>query len=442
MTNNFKADAFLAFYNGGLAGNGIRFHIAFEYNYLKQKAKQEWNIPFKVISRKIQTFQGFECSLIGTPPSPDYEFDSTEETKDIYNNSFVIILNALEDLYDQGKRNILFLQRGYISYGLWAVKRAQEVLQARDKNLNIRIVWDDSSDPDTDEASYDLDYNSIPISRFYAPAYKDTYGLIYNWHKNPSEDLRIMPNMAGHQMVSNPYPQKYLDWLKQAANISQAEAREKISKIFPFMNFDIKENDLLIPIMASGGCFQQENVDKWMTLAQYESVVTCTKNILNGLQKATENENKKIFIACAPECVELMEKFFKKSKNLIAIPLNVISQENILYMYLASDTVIQRATHSISASQSPALKQLCLTAVMPALGYMDVEKMAQDVTNRGLGIVLDWSDEKLGEKIFDIIKKDKAGELNKIKQNGYDEFYKVHEGEGNVFKVIEKLAGF
>jgi hypothetical protein len=336
---------------------------------------------------------------------------------EIYRNVTSTIVQEVWNLYNQKVRHFLAVCCGYTSYGAFALKRAVEEVANTypDDPISGNVIVQDSSFPDTDALSTELDADGYPVTRFHGPAYQSTPHLHVTFTLNGAVpfDVRLSrrcPPGCTALMTTFPYTPRYLASWQKNTRRKKAGARARLAALLPGWD-TIGATDWIVPLIASGGCWDLTSVGKWMTCEQYDTVVQGTLALVQALQRVAKHTSKRVVLPIPrPGAVLAQASLSVKSiehadqadpPGVVLAPHDVLPQAAFMDLILGADLVVNRAVQANSYVETVLVHKPQLVMTIPAAGYMDAEAMAQAL-RRGV-IQCNQGPEELADEIVRVL---------------------------------------
>jgi hypothetical protein len=158
---------------------------------------------------------------------------------------------------------------------------------------------------------------------------------------------------------------------------------------------EVTPADYIIPLIASGGCWEKASVGKWMTPEQFLTVEQGTLTLTNALRIVSEQTGKRIFMPLIrqgadfvlskqlPNVSSTEQEPSDYRTGVIILPYDTLPQPSFIDLITASDLVVHRTvqTNSFAETIFAQVPQVIMT--IPAAGYMEAELMAESMS-RGL----------------------------------------------------------
>jgi hypothetical protein len=337
----------------------------------------------------------------------------------IYQNVCNAITSELYYLYSIGVRHFTAVCCGYTSYGLFALKQAIEKLNVSSEHdpMTGNVTIQDSSFPDVDVLNTQLDEQGYPLTRFYGPAYQSTQYLRVVFTLNGAVPFDVSlskrsPVGCEPIMTALPYTPRYIVSWQERAMISKIEARKRLECVLPELT-KITSSDWVIPLVASGGCWERASIGKWMTEEQYETVERGTLTLINALRCVSEQSDKLIFMPLIRQgadfvltqqmsAVYSIEQVLSDFRTgVVILPYDTLPQPSFIELITGSDLVVHRTiqTNSFAETIFARVPQVIMT--IPAAGYMEAELMARQMS-QGL-IRYDQEPKEIASELYRIL---------------------------------------
>jgi hypothetical protein len=313
----------------------------------------------------------------------------------IYHNASIAITEEMRYLYASGIRHFAGVCCGYTSYGLFALQQAMAALNTAhpDDPITANVIIQDSSFPDTDALSTEVDARGYPITRFYGPAYQSTPYLrvIFTLNGAVPFDIALserVPPGCTPIMATYPFTPRYLAYWQEAGKMPKAQAREPLAGVLPGWA-KIKPTDWVIPLVASGGCWDSSSVGKWMTAEQFTTVVEGTLTIVNALRAVAQQTDRPIFMPLIRKGAELVlaQNLADVSAitqwnadgpaGVVMLLYDTLPQSWFVNFVVGADLIINRAVQANSFVETILAQTPQLVMTIPAAGYMEAELMAE-----------------------------------------------------------------
>lgn len=313
---------------------------------------------------------------------------------EIYHHVSITIADELNYLYLMGIRHFTAVCCGYTSYGLFALQRALEMLNASHLSspMTSNVIIQDSSFPDIDVLSTQLDQHGYPLTRFYGPAYQSTPYLRIVFTLNGAIPFDVylskrLPPGCIPIMTALPYTPRYIASWQNRAKLSKGEARKQLGRALPAVT-SITSTDYVIPLVASGGCWEESSVGKWMTREQFITVEEGTLTLVNALRSLSERSGKRIFMPLirqganfvlsqqVPDVYSTERGSLDVQTGVIVLPYDTLPQPSFIDLISGSDLVVHRTVQTNSFAETIFARVPLVVMTIPAAGYMDAEMMA------------------------------------------------------------------
>ncbi|HUW21717.1 MAG TPA: hypothetical protein VMW41_03520 [Candidatus Bathyarchaeia archaeon] len=304
------------------------------------------------------------------------------------------VYQATKQLAEQKIERIFYLATGYTAQSPLAAAKA--ILRIK-RELNCpelagRFVYQDSCVPDYDNPSWNLDINGRPLDRFFPPAYAglpnqglETFAACVNWLPCPptaeADRLQAYPGLKRLTVAQNftpDYIQRLQDFYK---GLTVSEARRLIQAY----GLDILSNgnpNVVCP--ACGDYWNQENVGKWLTPEQFQSILAGTQTLALGVLEASRQIGRSINLVLPAEAIEFLlskkiEGVFTPDQNpttsgILIVPKPELPQTVLLAVYKLSQLIINRTSETNASAEVailPDIPQILFT--IPGFGYMGVD---------------------------------------------------------------------
>jgi hypothetical protein len=335
---------------------------------------------------------------------------------EIYNNVGVAVRAELEHLYATGVRHFAAICCGYTSYGVFALRQAVDALNAThpDDQMTGNVVVQDSSFPDTDALSHELDGRGYPMTRFHGPAYRSTPALRVVFTLNGAVPFEIRlskrcPRGCTPIMATFPYTPRYLASWRRTTARSKVRARARLVGALPGWE-RVAARDWVVPLLASGGCWDASSIGKWMTQEQFNTMTQGTLAIAQALRQVGTRGARRVVLPVTTSGADFLQQQAGIGSvqdcgddhyGVVVAPFEVLPQGSYMDLILGADLVINRAVQANSFAETLLARQPQLVMTIPAAGYMDAELMAQGLP-RGL-VRYDQSPDAIGEEIYRVL---------------------------------------
>src|SRR5712691_153639 len=327
-----RSEALLRVVPVALAGGGPVTQTIQIDQWLQRLSEQNNNIPVRRIGGASQAGLADE-RVIGKIYGLNRTIPAGSSISDIYHNVSAVIAGELDYLYSTKKiRHFTCVCCGYTSYGLFALKRAIERLNASHPHdaITANVIIQDRCFPDVDSLSQELDERGFPSTRFYGPAYASMPDMrvVFTLNGALPFDVRLSkrtPAGCEHIMTTFPFTDEYVEGWQAAGKKPKLEARKRLEQFLPGLASS-ETSDWMVPLVASGGCWDEQNVGKWMTERQFESMVQGTLTIVRALQYVAERGNKRIFLLLSGRGADLIRSqqiagvYNMEDENLDTLP--------------------------------------------------------------------------------------------------------------------------
>lgn len=386
----------------------------------------------------------------------DRAIEPGSSVSEIYHNVCTTITNELDYLYTIGVRHFTAVCCGYTSYGLFAFKQAIDKLNASHTNdpMTGNVAIQDSSFPDVDVLSTQLDQHGYPLTRFFGPAYRSTRYLRIVFTLNGAVPFDVTlskrcPTGCVPIMTALPYTPRYISSWQKRAKISKSEARERLEQVLPGLT-KLIPIDWIIPLIASGGCWEKSSVGKWMTPEQFLTVEEGTLTLIDALRFVAEQSGKRIFMPLIRQGADFVlskhilnvssieQEPLDSRTGVTILPYDTLPQPSFIDLISASNLVVHRTvqTNSFAETIFAQVPQIIMT--IPAAGYMEAELMAQNMSQ---GLVRYNQDPKeIGAEIFRII--NDPGYKTNLLHSLWSTFSNMYsDPQSNFGSVLARIAG-
>jgi hypothetical protein len=375
-------------------------------------------IPVRRIGVAGQLSNFVDEQITGTAFPLDRTIEAATTVSSIYHNASSVLRQEMQYLYSIGIRHFAGVCCGYTSYGPLGLKRAlAEINQANpDDPMTGNVIVQDSSFPDTDMLSAELDVSGYPTTRFHGPSYESTAHLKIIFTLNASVPFEIalsrrIPGGCAPVLSTVPLTRRYIEKWQEIGKTPRAHVRRRLDgKIGQWER--VKADDWVVPLLASD-IWDPDSIGKWMTREQYDTVEEGTLGLVRGLCQVAEKTSKPVFLPLVRSGAD-----FILSQNLsnvhsmgsgasgvkpgvVLLPYEVLVQSSFVDLIVGADLIINRAVQSNSFSETILAGKPQLVITMPAAGYMEAELMAQGM-KQGL---LHYNDppEEIGAEIFRVL---------------------------------------
>src|SRR5579859_6585277 len=163
-----RANVLLRIVPVALAGGGSVTQTTQIDEWLNILSKQH-NVPVRRIRVAGHYASFVDEQITGTIYPLDRSIEQAVSVSGIYHNVTKAITDEVHYLYSMGVRNLAGVCCGYTSYGLFALKHALEEINTAHLNdrMTGKIIIQDSSFPDIDALSTELDDKGYPVTRFH-----------------------------------------------------------------------------------------------------------------------------------------------------------------------------------------------------------------------------------------------------------------------------------
>lgn len=448
----------------GLAGDGPSTQ-ALQVAEGMKKIAGILDIPFYYAGSAGGVSEISEAEFTGSLPEQIASFsESPGDTPAKYKAVEKTLTDTIYALANMGHENIFIVSTGYTGFVPFGLKRAIEtVTQETKKNIRAKLVMQDSSFPDEDNPSFDTTVDGYPYDRFYPPGYASNTDVETWMLNNTWIDFNIKwarhraPNGIIGASSSIPFTPEYVHRWTEWRKVKKESAREMLAEYVrnsnpAFAEELAKKDNLFIPFFASSGYFDQKNVGKWMTRAQFDDMIIGSKKLIHAAREIARLTGKKVllsgvpkFIELAkslnlPEMAEITEKNIETAKVLLVRAPRFPQSRYGMY-HRAADVVIHRTVQANSSAESVITGVPQLIYTIPGEGYMDAPKMDQGAYLRGLRQYTSEVDMlKLADRLADIATD--PGEAASLVDAADTYFLQNHKNPGtNFFTMIAHLAG-
>jgi hypothetical protein len=314
---------------------------------------------------KLSASHGFELLNV-SPKKPDspYEVQFSYETRS-YGPRHKQACVFADDLMKQlSGCDVRIFSWGYTSFMPFAFSEYV-------KRGDVKVVWGDSSPPDTDIPGEDIE-----SSRFFAEAYRGTMQMLWSWHDFNEADPRLLARMPCNVPIvksSRPFSEDYVDHLKAVRDEERSPMRKE---------FGIREQDVAV-LVGSSDIWSGSAVGNWMTREQSEDVHEKTRFMIPAIEAmggvlGLEGRSLKVFADPA-----LQQVYYLRSENA---DVSFAHHEAYRYHRLlrAADGLLVRTTNCVTSAEAAFLGTPQNVTLMPAKGYMNVEVFAEYAVQRSL----------------------------------------------------------
>ena len=358
--------------------------------------------------------------------------------------------NALEQLKNKGMKNIVIVSNGYTAFAPFGVKKALETVDP-EKSMKVKFLMQDSSYPDTDNPVNDLTPEGFPTDRFNPDSYQsngqvEVIMLMNNWVTlNPKWPNKRAPKGTLCGTASFPFSPEYVKYWESFRLISKQKARndfaEKIQQTNPKIAGLLNNPEaIFIPLIASSGYFDRNNVGKWMTSDQFDDMRNGCKTLIESLSLVAKTTNKPVLITGTNGFTKMVEGL-EIGHNLFIATSPIFKQSAYGIFLRSADLLIHRTTQANTMAEAVIAGIPSVVLTMPSHGYMDVDKIdSQFKFDGGRQYFPTVKIETLAEKIQAIATD--PGETASIVETQYRIFYATHKYYGtNFFTILAHLAG-
>jgi hypothetical protein len=358
---------------------------------------EQYDIPVRRIGVEGGDASFVDEQITGKLYPLDRAMPSSSTPSEVYQRACETLGAELNDLYAAGTRHIMGVCCGYTSYGLFALKRAvQEINDAHpDDPFSGNIIIQDSSFPDTDTFNTDLDEQGYPTSRFYGPAYQSLPHLRIAFTLNGAVPFDVSlskraPRECVNLMTTFPFTPRYMRRWQDERRRTQSEARKLLDGVLPQWD-KIQPDDRIVPLLASGGCWEESSVGKWMTAEQYDTVLQGTNTLVQALVQVAQEHAQQIVLpiirqggqyilsASLQGVYPIEQRQSASEPGLFVLPYDTVPQPLFANLILSSDLVVNRAVQANSFAETILAHVSQVVLTIPGAGYMDAELMAQSL---------------------------------------------------------------
>ncbi len=385
----------------------------------------------------------------------DRSIRQANTVSDIYHNVSITIAEELRYLYSIGIRHFTAVCCGYTSYGLFALHQAIKRINASYRDpMTGNVIIQDSSFPDTDVLCTQLDQQGYPLTRFYGPAYQSSQHLRILFALNGAIPFDVAlskrcPPGCTPIMTALPYTPRYIACWQKRAKISKIEAKKHLARLFPALS-RITPLDYVIPLVASGGCWEEASVGKWMTCEQFLTVEEGTLTLVNALRYVSKRTNKRIFMPLikqgtdfvlskqVPDVYSIEQMPLDSRIGVIILPYDTLPQPLFIDLLTGSDLVVHRTVQTNSFAETIVAQTPLVVITIPAAGYMDAEMMVHAM-NGGL-LAYNQDPAEVGAEMYRILtQSDYRDALVNSLQELFTTMYS--DPETNFGMVLARVAG-
>lgn len=411
---NGPADAVVLLNVSGIAGGGPAtqtLQVAETIRYLQTQTDQPPSLSY--VDKIVGMADFVDADLTGHPPQMLAEVKSETNVPLKYQAAEEAMIEALTKLVDQGKRDFVFISNGYEGYAPYAVKEAMKKLDAPRKKLRAKVVIFDSSLPDSSNPTITRDLSvGYPTDRFSPEAFKsdentDVYFLLCNWvPANPELYPKRAPEGVMVAATSLPFSNEYVRKWLEISKRPKDEVRQEILGMpdFPHNFGKLLQNPNIIymPFFASGGYYDENNVNRWMTKYQYEDMQIGTRSIISTIDLVSRSSDRPVLLTGVKPFID-MARFYAREDaiaNVFHITDNDQLQENLprgVYLmdvpsikqkayqsYIrAADVALTRSTQTNTMGEAVLAGIPMMVISMPENGYMDSEHMDKHYASIG-----------------------------------------------------------
>ncbi len=341
-----------------------------------------------------------EQEKYGVKSSACLEITPGDTVSDRYRIAKEAMKQLLTLAIDQGQKRIVIVTNGYTGYLPWGVKEGMRALrdQGKGNDMVVHVVIQDSCFPDTDHPSDAYDEYGFPIDRFAPSAYKSdanlgvrVFMMINNWLPvDPRDSMHRTPEGVYGMAASFPFTEDYLNFWLESLMYDKAEARKEIANTFsscyPILSeLLINPQTIFIPLIASQGYWDPNNVGMWMTKEQHEDMIRGSRLLVESAKIVAQQIGRPVLLTGARGFVDVARKV--KDVFVESIPLSQKGGYVVVYSVPFMDPSVYRIfaraadMHVHRTSQANSMPEMMATGVpalllsMPQEGYMSVETM-------------------------------------------------------------------
>ncbi len=379
------------------------------------------------------------------------------------------ITDVLRKIVEQRHRKLFIVSTGYTAFVPYGVKQAMSVLEqegiAGIKDVEVRLINQDSSFPDTDFPSKELDSRGYPLDRFYPPAYASTdrteiWSLTNDWLKfNAKWARRRAPDGTLCAAATFPFTPEYVRKWANWRSVPKPEARKHLADLVksehPLYTQALRhENVITIALFASNDYFDHNSVSKWMTQEQFQDMITGSTTLVKAVKLLAERLDRPVLLSGVDGFVDMILAQNIEDVSELTSP-NQLQEPKVILVrvprfkqslyglyHRAADIGIHRTTQANAAAEGVIAGATQLYLTMPIHRYMDTGKMDRTLKVEGMRqYEPDVSPEKLAQRIIDILTI--TWEPASLQQTADNEFMRMWKNPGsNFMAVIAYLAGF
>ncbi len=390
-----KAEVLLRFVPVPLAGGGPALQ-AIQVDELLEELKDDLGVLVRRIGIRGPKPAFVDEQITGRFYALDRAIEPAENVHDIYKNATKAIQDDLSRLYVKGVRHFAAVCCGYTSYGALAFHKAIESINGSNPQdpMTGNVLVQDSSFPDTDVLSTDLDEEGCPATRFYGPAYRSSTFLriVFTVNGAVPFDVRLSkrrPEGCDTLMTTVPFSERYAQVWKSAGSRPVEEARRGLSQHIAGIE-RVEADAWVVSLLASGGIWDAANIGKWMRQPEFDTVALGTLTMVKALHEVVRRTNRSIFFLTHANGVDFIlnhqlpevtsiDEHHVASKSVYLLKYENLEQSRYMDLITSSNLVINRAVQANSFVETILALRPQLVITMPAAGYMEAELMAEDL---------------------------------------------------------------
>lgn len=311
-----------------------------------------------------------DVEMLRTPFEP---IALTESVGDTYRHCAAALTTALRRLLARGCRHPALVSLGYTAFGPEAAKRSFRTLQTEGlEGIEVFIV--DSALPDRDDPERQVDADGWPLTRFHEDSYASdgvttTFLLTSAYSYDPRILADRVPPVGQVKVIAPPYTNAYVEGLARAAADGRAGGLREFERRWPPLAA-AREGDLLVPLVSSD-IWSPSSVGAWMNQREYESVLTGTRMVLEGLSLFARQRGSTVFV---PVDAAAEAELNVAPEQVVLLPYSGIPQDEHTRILGASDLAISRTGGQSNAFIVLAVAETPAIVVdLPDEGYMQAE---------------------------------------------------------------------
>lgn len=465
--NGEVPDYLLYINDTGVSGDGPTTQASQVSEGLK-KISEFGGIPLGYLGPKNGTADFADPQFTGSLPPQIGEIPTGATS---HPGKYMVLTQAMEKtlrtLADQSKRKIFAVTTGYTAHVSFAVKEAvariNQELNTKSANgrLQVKLVNQDSSFPNTDEPDYEVNEEGFPLGRFYTPAYasnKDVqiWFLTNNWlFFNVKWARSRAPAGSLVAATSFPYTPEYVRNWSNWRSVDKQTARQHLVDMthdtHPALSKALKNDALFVPLLANAEYFNQNT--PWLKPEYYQEMGIGSYKLIAALTEASKAVGKRIIVSGVSPFVDMAKNHripevfdiedWNNGRQIGVFLARAPRIKQPLYgnYYRSADVAVTRTTQANSSAElvMAGVPQIVLT--MPT-SFMHADRMDRGAYINGLRQYTPAVDSsKLAHRFAEAF--NNPGEAESLVDTADRFFLENHYDPGtNYHAVVAHLAGF